>query len=160
MRRTVDRLRQSRAMLLAALGYAELSWHVHPLNGKRPLLKKWPERASIDPKQIREWFRQYPDANLGIVTGRVSGLLVIDVDDKGGVSGTATFRRLGQELGRLPGTLRVKTPNGVHHYFAYPGIEIRNSAGRLGEGIDIRADGGYVVAPPSRVGRGVYEWLM
>jgi hypothetical protein len=65
------------------------------------------------------------------------------------------------ELGRLPLTRRATTPSGGEHvYFKAPGedVEIRNSAGKIGEGIDVRADGGYVIAPPSEIDGKAYRW--
>ncbi len=98
---------------------------------------------------IRAWWRRWPDANVGIRTGSVSSLVVVDVDP--GHGGLDTVRRLHAE-GPLPEGLRVRTGSGGWHlYFAHPGGVICNSAGTaLGPGVDVRGDGGYVIAPPSR----------
>ena len=169
--------------LKAALAYAERGWLVVPLHnpkqgvcscrkkgcgspGKHPRTEHGLKDGSKDPKQITRWWEKWPDANLGILTGQESGLLVLDVD---GEDGKASLRQLIAAHGSLPITLRVKTgrrgtdgkPKGCHYYFRAPaGTAIRNSAGILGKGLDIRADGGYVVAPPSLHPSGLlYEWL-
>ena len=142
-----------------ALTYAEKGWSVVPLNGKIPILNDWPTRASTDPDQIQAWWGQTPTANVGIATGARSNLLVLDVDpDKGG---DESLHALESRYGPLPETIEVVTGNGGRHlYFQYPGYPIASSAGKLGPGLDIRADGGQVVAPPSIhpvTGRS-YEW--
>jgi hypothetical protein len=146
-------------ILSAALTYAGRGWPVIPLAGKIPTLKEWNTRASTDPGQIRAWWTQEPSANVGIATGKPSCLLVLDVDpDKGGDD---SLRTLEARYGPLPQTVEVLTGKGGRHlYFQHPGYLIANSAGKLGPGLDIRADGGQVVAPPSihpKTGKS-YEW--
>lgn len=146
-------------ILSAALTYAGRGWPVIPLAGKIPTLKEWNTRASTDPGQIRAWWTQEPLANVGIATGKRSCLLVLDVDpDKGGDD---SLRTLDARYGPLPQTVEVLTGNGGRHlYFQHPGYLIANSAGKLGPGLDIRTDGGQVVAPPSihpKTGKS-YEW--
>lgn len=172
--------------LKAALAYAARGWLVVPLHnpkqgvcscrkkncsspGKHPRTEHGLKDGSKDPKQIARWWEKWPDANLGILTGQESGLLVLDVD---GEEGKATLRALTAAHGILPKTPCVKTGRkgadgkckGAHYYFRAPvGAAIRNSVGNtnpLGKGLDIRADGGYVVAPPSLHPSGLlYEWL-
>jgi hypothetical protein len=91
-------------------------------------------------------------------TGAASGLVVVDVDPAHG--GDAALERLIAQHGSLPQTLTVLTGSGGRHfYFSHPGRTVRNSAGTMGAGLDIRGDGGYVVAPPSRhITGGVYQW--
>jgi hypothetical protein len=140
-------------------------WRRHqcPTPGKHPRLDTGVKGASADEATIRRWFeRQWPDrCNFGIATGRISGLVVVDVDPKH--YGFATLTALENDLGPLPtDTPRVRTGSGgLHIYLAYPddGLAIRNSAGALGPGIDMRADGGYVVAPPSVTDKGACVWL-
>jgi hypothetical protein len=110
---------------------------------KHPLTQHGLKDASNDPDQIKAWWKQYPKANIGIVTGQASGgLVVIDVDvAKGGCLDPS-------DPAYIPITLRVETGNGFHLWFKSD-QEIRNSAGALGQGIDVRGWGGYVVAPPS-----------
>lgn len=145
--------------LQAALDYARSGLPVFPCmpGGKTPLIKDWPNKATTDEEQIREWWRRWPNANIGIPTGPRSGFLILDVDlDK---SGFGSLEALTNEHGELPRTPKVKTGRGgMHIYFRYPaGEEIRNSAGLLGVGLDVRGAGGYVVAPPSAT-TGTYEW--
>lgn len=112
--------------------------------------------ATTDSARVVEEWASHPTANVGIATGAVSGLVVIDVDP----GGDETIEALKRTLGRLPATLVALTPRGAHAYFRHPGVEVRCSAGRLGPGVDVRADGGYVVAPPSRIHAAEYRWRL
>jgi hypothetical protein len=115
--------------------------------------------ASIDPATIQGWWRRWPSANLAIRTGAVSGLVVLDVDPAHG--GDESLEALVSDHGPLPPGRIVRTGSGGRHfYFAHPGGVIRNDAGRrLGRGLDIRGDGGYVIAPPSSHTSGsTYRW--
>lgn len=107
---------------------------------KHPLTQHGLKDASNDPVRIKDWWAKFPKANIGVCTGDLSnGLAVIDFDlQKGARSNDLD----------LPVTLEVTTGNGFHLWFKSV-QEIRNSAGKLGQGIDIRGWGGYVVAPPS-----------
>ncbi|HEV7646224.1 MAG TPA: bifunctional DNA primase/polymerase [Pyrinomonadaceae bacterium] len=120
--------------------------------GKHPLTRDGFRSASKDPGKVKDWWRQYPQANIAIATGKVSNIVVLDVDPRhGGFDSLAKYP--------LPQTMKARTGGGGEHYFFRPGErEIRNSAGKLGAGLDIRGDGGYVVAPPSNHLQGVYEW--
>ena len=91
-----------------------------------------------------------PDANIAVATGRRSGVVVIDVDDDHGKSGSATLAGLERKHGRLPDTLTCVTGGGRHLYFAYPGCHVGSTSGVVGDGLDVRADGGYVIVPPSQ----------
>lgn len=151
----------SRSMEQAALAYRARGWSVIPIlrADKRPALpwQVYQDRPA-DEDEIRGWFRRWPDANLAIVTGRLSGLVVLDVDP--GHGGDESFRRLVAEHGRLPATVEARTGGGGRHlYFRHPGGTVHNKVG-LAPGIDLRGDGGLVVAPPSvhRSGRR-YRWL-
>lgn len=114
--------------------------------GKKPIRKGGVNTATDDIQDLKHYFRQHPDANYGIATGKVSNLFVVDVD---GATGKNSLRALTTKHGKLPKTVKVKTSRGVHYYFRPGDAPVRNSAGRLGEGIDIRGDGGYVVGPRS-----------
>ncbi len=134
-----------------ALAYAKMSIPVFPCKpgGKEPLTRNGFKDATTDPDRIRAWWSRWPDANIAMPTGKRSGLVVVDVDPKhGGYDSLAELHEAGHEL---PLTATIKTGGGgVHHYFNYPGgVEIRNSAGKLGPGLDIRGEGGYVIVPPS-----------
>jgi hypothetical protein len=162
----------------AARIYAGLGWPLLPCHaiaegrcacgdvecgspGKHPLLRHGLHDASSITSDVDAWWRRWPAANVGVRTGRRpdgSGLVVIDIDPAHG--GDESFEELGRTLGSLPETLSVATGGGGRHlYFRHPEPRIGNSAGRLGPGIDVRSDGGYVIAPPSlhRSGRS-YRW--
>jgi len=109
---------------------------------------RWMDEATTDPLMIAGWWDTQPDANIGLKAGKTSGVVVLDVDPAHG--GEASLRALAAAHGELPLTPMSNTGGGGRHYlFAHPGVEIRNSAGRLGPGLDIRGDGGYIVVPPS-----------
>lgn len=151
----------SEEILKAALDYTEKGWPVFPVGpNKQPLIKGGKKycNASTDAKQIKEWFGEngeFPTAGIGMVTGSSSGIWVLDIDIKNGKKGHESIVALQEECGQEFDTRSVKTPsNGVHLYFKLNGTIIRNSVDVLGDGLDVRGDGGYVVAPPS-LG---YEW--
>ena len=140
----------SSSILKAALEYLRRGWSVLPLKsrGKRPLVP-WEEfqRRRADEAEVRLWFESFPRANLAIVTGAISGLVVLDIDP--GHGGDESLTELESLHGALPNTIEVLTGGGGRHvYFRHPGDAVRNQAG-LAPGIDLRGDGGYVVAPPS-----------
>ncbi len=126
--------------------------------GKHPQTRRGLNDATTDPSAIRSWWHRSPHANLGIRTGAASGLVVVDIDP--GHGGLDSMRALVAEA-PIPKGLRVRTGSGGWHlYFAHPGGNVRNSAGTaLGPGVDVRGDGGYVIAPPSRhISGGTYHW--
>jgi bifunctional DNA primase/polymerase-like protein len=124
----------------AALAYSRRGLTVFPCEpgGKKPLTYNGFYDATTDPRRIRTWWRRWPDANIGIPTGERSGLLVLDVDLDAG--GSESLARLEQVNGPLPKTAKARTGGGgVHVFFRYPtGETVRNSAGRLGPGLDVR----------------------
>jgi replicative DNA helicase len=123
------------------------------LQCKRPVIK-WKEFQSRLPteQEVSGWFDQNPDANIGIVTGKVSNLVVFDLDSQDAVD-------YAENEGGFPDSVKVKTGKGYHIYAQHPGFEVRNDV-RKELDIDIRADGGYVTAPPSVHGSGhQYEWV-
>ena len=131
--------------LEAALDYLARGWSVIPVvpGDKKPLVKWEPYQAKHPTDiQIHQWWGQWPDANVGVVTGKISGLTVIDAD---GPEGAASALR----ITGLPETRSVKTPKGYHLYYAYS--EAFHTGTAFLPGIDSRNDGGYVVAPPSIV---------
>lgn len=142
---------QLQACKEAAHRYVGRGWSVLPLRpaSKLPLMR-WEifqsQRAGA--VEIDQWFERWPDANIGIVTGRISGLVVLDVDPKHG--GDDSLVHIEERHGPLPHSPEVLTGGGGRHvYFRHPGGVVRNRVG-IAQGIDLRADGGYVVAPPSR----------
>lgn len=144
----------------AALAYAKrFGFAVFPCkpHGKEPLTKHGCKDATQDPKQIAAWCKRWPKANIGIATGKASGIVCLDVDAKTG--GRETLAILEDENGRLPEAPTVLTGGGgLHIYFRDPG-GVRNSASAIGAGLDVRGDGGYVIAPPSIHPNGTeYRW--
>jgi len=119
-----------------------------PNPGKHPRLKGGFKAATTDQGSIRALWSKYPNANIGIATGRRSNLVVIDVDDRN--KGAESLEALLGCTGRiLPPTRTALTGNGLHYYFRAPAEELRSTSGALGSGIDVRAEDGCVVAPPS-----------
>ncbi|QKT03520.1 bifunctional DNA primase/polymerase [Ectothiorhodospiraceae bacterium 2226] len=145
----------------AALGYLARGWSVVPLRprDKRPILR-WQDfqHRHPDPDEVRGWYRHWPEANVGVVTGAISGLVVVDVDPRHG--GEDSLAELVHTYGPLPQTAEAVTGGGGRHlYFAHAGRPVHNRAG-VAPGIDLRGDGGYIVAPPSRhPAGGWYAWV-
>ena len=159
-------------MCSAALDYAARGWEVFPAPpGEKKSCKaakysggiKWGK--TTDPKTVNKDFRKFPDANIGVATGVASGIFVIEADTPEGhdVDGLASIKALEAEHGALPDTLMAISPSGsVHRYFNHPGAQIKvwNSDGKIAPGVDIRGDGGMVIAPPSiKPNVGIYKWL-
>jgi hypothetical protein len=146
----------------AARDYLARGWSVIPLlpREKRPLLP-WAEYQQRPPssQDIDVWYRRWRDANVGVVTGAASGLVVLDIDVHHG--GTQSLTSLEGEHGRVPHTVEALTGGGGRHlYFAHPGGMVHNRVG-LEPGIDVRSDGGYIVAPPSLHPSGKrYAWVV
>lgn len=161
----------------AAHAYARRGWRALPLHhitadgacschlgracpgpGKHPIHRNWPKTASASGADIQAWWDETPDAGVGIATGTASGIWVLDLD---GADGIATLTALVDEHGPLPPTRIVRTGSGgLHYYFTQPrGFIVRNSSRWIGPGVDVRGEGGQVVAPPSTSGRGPYVLL-
>ena len=141
-----------------ALSYARRGWRVFPLHpltpelecscrrreckGKHPLIKEWPRLATTDESVIRAWWTHYPERGIGLLCGACSGVAVVDVDP-----------RNGGKLDVTPNTYTVETGGGGYHY--YFKIDHPVLSGRLGKGIDFKADsrvregGHFVVCPPT-----------
>ena len=135
---------------LAALTYAQYHWSVIPIRAvdKRPLIKwqEYQQRRATE-NEINEWFHRWPTANVGIVTGSISGIVVLDIDPQHG--GDQSLTAWEKQHSPLPRTVEVKTGGGGRHlYFKHPGGVVHNKVG-IAPGIDIRGDGGCIVAPPS-----------
>jgi Bifunctional DNA primase/polymerase, N-terminal/Primase C terminal 1 (PriCT-1) len=159
---------KSSNLLEAALSYAEKNcWKVLPLHsirpggectcgndecdrkGKHPRTQHGLKDASRDPEQIRKWWSTWPDANVGVATGEDSGIFVLDVDDKRDKAGSRSLQALRDGHLWQEDTRVSVTGNGKHLLFLHPGVRIKNGVSTLGPGLDIRGDGGYIVAPPS-----------
>jgi hypothetical protein len=155
-----------------ALGFASRGWRVFPLapNEKIPLIAKADGGngcldATTDPTVIRGWWQKAPKAGIGFACGPDSGVWVLDIDPEKG--GSDSFAAMENHFGTLPETLEVKTGSGGRHlYFKWPaGRQLKNRKDLRGalnqkmRGIDVRADGGYVVLPPSGHPSGTtYAW--
>jgi hypothetical protein len=156
-----DSTTKTMAAAQAAESYLARGWSVLPLKprDKRPFIR-WETLQNARPSRsdLKTWFRMWPDANIGIVTGEISNLIVLDIDPKHG--GDVALEHLERRFGSLPATVEVRTGGGGRHlYFAHPGGFLRNRVG-LAQGIDIRGDGGYIVAPPSIHPSGrPYKWV-
>lgn len=150
--------------LSAALAYARRGWPVFPCKarGKAPATKNGLKDATTDAEVIRGWWREHPRANVAVVTGAVAGLFVldIDVDPAKSEDGNASLAELERVHGPLPATVEQRTPRGGRHLlFRHPGGKVKNSAKQLGAGLDVRGDGGYIVAAPSvHPNGGRYDW--
>lgn len=162
-------------MLAAAVAYAEWGLHVFPCHtvsssglctcgkkdcsspAKHPLARRGFLDGTTDARIILNWDEIYGAGrwNLAVATGAVSGVIVLDID---GETGMQTYRLLSGTRS-LPETWIVVTPRGWHVYFKHPGFPVQNSAAKLGAGLDIRGDGGYVIVPPSQGAGGKrYRW--
>jgi len=133
----------------AALSYARRGWAVFPVRprAKEPLVAGAYKSATSDLAQVKAWWTQWPDANIGLATGAVSGLWVLDID---GPQGEQSFEQLvGEHGGELVETLMAMTGKGYHLYWRLPAG--REQGRRIGvrPGLDVIGGSGYLVAPPS-----------
>ncbi len=127
---------------------------VFPLRGKVPYPgSRGCLEATTDLATIRQWEGYYGECNWGVATGEASGVFVVDVDDE------ASWLRL-MDMYRATGDpwMSATPSGGTHLWYAYPAEGVRNSAGQVAAGVDVRGDGGYVVAPPSTLPNGAYTW--
>jgi hypothetical protein len=160
------------ALIYARRGWAVLACHDPASAGgctcgrpacaspaKHPRTRRGLHEATTDQAAIAAWWRRWPNANVAVRTGAASRLVVVDIDP--GHGGEESLAGLVAAHGPLPDTVAVHTGGGGRHlYFAHPGGTVRNSAGALGPGLDVRGDGGYVLAPPSRHVTGdTYRWV-
>lgn len=145
-------------MVDAATKYMDRGWKIFPVNGKVPATAHGLNDASSEHRMIPSWWGSNPDRGIGLATGGASGVWVLDLD---GEEGKKSFRELQEGHERLPKTVSAKTGKGFHLYYRMPtGRDVRNSAGKVGAGIDVRGTGGYVVVPPSPHPSGLrYEWV-
>jgi putative DNA primase/helicase len=143
--------------LTDVLDYAARGWQVFPLKPqtKEPATRRGFYDATTNPATLRRWFANFP-YNVGVRTGAPSNVFVLDTD---GVLGFASLGEIESEHGRLPPTLLSITGNGRHYWFATRD-PIPCSTAKIGPGIDVKADLGYVAAPPSIHPNGkTYRWF-
>lgn len=124
--------------------------------GKHPRTGRGFKDATTDEATIRDWWTKWPRANIGMPTGAVTGCVVVDVDPRNG--GDQTLERLVAEHGALPATALALTGGGGQHIlFKHPGGNIKSR--KFADGLDCKADGGYIVVEPSVHGSGKsYAW--
>jgi hypothetical protein len=156
-----------------ALKYASIGWQVFPLHfitegkcscgksckspGKHPILSGGFKAATLRKDVISKWWTEHPKANIGVRTGKESGIFVLDIDPKN--DGEASFDKVEEVYGKVPDDVFSITGSGGRHYiFKHPG-DIGKSTTNLWRGIDTRGDGGYIVVPPSNHASGKeYFW--
>lgn len=153
-------IKTDNANLNAALAYSRLlDWHIFPIRykDKAPLTSNGFHSATNDIEQIKRWWKQWPNAGIGLSTGKINNIVVIDVDPRN--NGHLSLERLLDEHGIFPDTVHCLTGgNGDHYYFKH---DERINKSKLDdyEGIDIQGNGKYVILPPSVHPNGrSYEW--
>src|SRR5215471_13525657 len=142
--------------LEAALSYLRHGWPVLPVDqdSKKPLVEWKPYQTQLPTEdEVKEWFQKWPKANIGIVTGGLSRLLVVDCDSE------HALKRFGKLCPGADNTRQCQTGRGKHFYFRFE-EGVRNNSGVLGTGIDVRGEGGFVIVPPSVHANGKpYVWI-
>ena len=151
------------SMYDAAIEYAKKGFAVFPLKyrDKVPLTRNGCKDATTDAAQIKAWWQKYPNANIGLATGAVSQnvfVIDLDIDEDRGIDGYHSLEDWQREHGDFPETWTAITGRGGYHLYYRGNGKIKNRAGII-DGVDIRGNGGYVVAPPSIHKNGNrYEW--
>ena len=142
----------------AARDYMARGWAVFPVKGKIPCTSNGVLDASTEERLAAIWFERFPDRGVALATGKPSGVWVVDLD---GPDAVELFKKLRAEAGDDSRAMTSITNRGYHLFYEMPndGTDIRNSAGKIGPGIDVRGTGGYVVLPPSPHPDGpAYRW--
>ena len=140
----------------AAIRYAHQGFAIFPCwpNEKRPMTLHGFKDATCDEKQIGKWWKQWPDANIGLALN--GKFFVLDVDYPDGERSLASLEAQHEQL---PLTTAVRTGhNGRHIYFQSPSFTVKTTAGKLGPGIDVRGANSYVLVPPSQT-VAEYTWI-
>jgi putative DNA primase/helicase len=141
----------------AALAYAARGWPVFPCRpkNKRPWTKNGFKDATTDTDQIRRWWEQWPDAMIGMPTGEISGVDVVDLDRKPDHDdGVATWEKLESENGPVDTRTHGTPSTGQHKFFQHQNDLRSIGLDRLALGLEVKADGGYVIMPSSRMANG------
>lgn len=163
------------AIIDEALKYTQKGWKVFPLHSSRngvcscgnancrsvakhPRISDWQKNCTNKPSEIEDWWKKWPKANIGLATGGASGFFVLDVDPRHG--GKESLQALVKKNGNFPKTLASHTGGGGYHiFFKNPEAVLKNKV-NICPGLDIRGDGGYIVAPPSIHQSGKqYAWM-
>jgi hypothetical protein len=149
----------------AAMNYAQMGWPVFPFAGKLPYKGTHGHKdATVDLQTVEHMWHEHPHANIGLATGAVSGVIVLDLDPRHAEQHTPNLTRvLAERYGNLPEARTARTAHGgLHCYYRHPkdGKSYPNAVKLNGiAGIDARGDGGYVVLPPSRLYNSLsYQW--
>ncbi len=138
--------------------YINRGWAIFPCRNKIPLTAHGYKDASKDIEIVKRMFSEHKNANVAIATGKVSGIFVLDVDVKNNAGGAESLLELEREFGELPHTVEALTWSGGRHiFFRYPETGVGCKTG-VRPGIDVRGDGGYVIAPASVIEGRSYEW--
>ncbi len=141
-----------------ALTYASRGWTVFPCKGKVPLTTHGYKNAAKDADAVRQMFAEHRNANIGMATGKISGIFVLDIDVKNGAGGIESLAGLEREFGELPHTVESITWSGGRHiFFRCPEKGVGCKTG-VRPGMDVKGDGGYVILPPSVIEGRSYEW--
>lgn len=151
---TMQRVAAEPTLAGAAIHYANLGIPVFPCvpGGKQPLTPNGFLDATSSARVVHQWWQRTPDANIGLPTGARSGILVVDIDVHAGGSGFAPFERARSEGLALHWGWMVRTPSGgVHAYYPSVPDQEQRSWQVPSAHVDFRGDGGYVIAPPSRI---------
>jgi hypothetical protein len=164
-------------MLEAALKYVQQGWAVLPLHtvvngmctcqkrehchspGKHPRTRNGVTDATKNPTDLQTWWRKWPNSNIGLATGQISGRVVLDVDMKKGKRGDKSLDELEEKFGPLPETSKSQTASGGWHLIFAISEKVSTSVTNFREGLDFMANRGYIVAPPSITPKGCYEWV-
>ena len=140
-------------LLQSALAYAVSGKPVFPCRAKNkaPLVTGGFKAATVDTEQLRSWWMKWPDALIGMPTGKTTGVFVLDVDidAEREIDGEQSLSVLVAQYGELPETKTIRTRRGGRHLYFLMEPGIGNSTGKHGVGLDIRGEGGYVIVPPS-----------
>jgi hypothetical protein len=147
-------------MLEAALEYAAAGFRVLPVcPDKVPHIKEWQKKATTDEATIRDWFHRWPRARLGIAGDTESGVVFVDLDTKSGDDGIANWQAYLQFKGiDVPPTVVVETPNQGRHLWFRDAVGYKTLTGSPAAGVDVRAEGGFVLVPPSQGYTFLREW--
>ncbi len=141
--------------LSAALFYQSRGLSIIPVGANKKALIDWKEYQSriATIEEINQWWTKFPNANIALVTGKISGVVVLDLDKK--------YGRTSKEF-QIPPTVSARSGNGGEHFlFKYPGIFVKSGSAISGQGVDIRGDGGYVLLDPSvNETGGKYVWII
>lgn len=150
----------------------DLGWHILPIHGihegqcecgrdcnspgKHPKTRHGLKDATANPEQIAAWENQWRKGSFAVRTGPESGIVVIDVDKKN--DGLQSWSQLLEDNPEVFTVTAISGGGGRHYYFEHPGVPIQNSRGRVGMGIDVRGDNGYILLPESTHLEGRYMW--